>query len=242
MGKTTLATKFAKSCIVIHPNEDGVGDLKGVGQVPQDYPVFECKTWEECHQLVDHLIEHPDLFKCVTFDTANTLLQRVLFEFIQQDQFNGEWTDFQNWDKGVKRAVPEWDNFLNKLTTLRRKGVTVVLLCHCRKTDFRNPEGNNYMRYQPDLYDSSRPDGPSILAPTKRWASDIGFMDYVVEAEKGKGKGGRQRRLRFQHEAAFDAKSRLGIKESIDMGYTPDEGYKAFIAACKQATQQGKGE
>lgn len=230
VGKTTLACKIPKSCIVIHPDEDGVGDLKQAGQVPPDYPVFEVNSWRDVLGLIDELTATTP-FKAVAFDTANTLLQRLCFEHVSKEHFKGEWSDFQNWDKGVKRALPEWDILLDKLTKLRRAGVMVLLLAHCRKTDFKNPQGGNYMRFQPDLYDSFRADGPSFLLPTKRWASDIGFMDYEITEERGKAKGGRQRRLRFQHDAAFDAKNRCGIDSTIDLGFTADEAFRAFVNA-----------
>jgi hypothetical protein len=238
-GKTTLATKFPNSAIVIHPDEDGVGDLKSAGLVPEDYPVFEVTTYEKLVALLDALIADCP-FKVLSFDTANTLLQRLLLEYVNRTYFNGEWKESQNFDKGVSRAVPEWETLLNKLTQLRRKGVMVILLAHCKMVRMKNPEGNDWLRYVPDIYESDRQGGPSLLAATKRWATDIGFLDFVVEVgDKGaKGKGGRLRRIRFNHEAAFDAKNRHGIKEPIMLGFTPEEAYANFVKAFQAAKKE----
>jgi hypothetical protein len=240
-GKTTLATKFKDSAIVIHPDEDGVGDLKTAGQVAEDYPVFEVNTYDKLNKLVDEFIKDCP-FKVVSFDTANTLIQRLLFEHVSNEHFNGEWKDFQNFDKGASRALPEWEAFHTKLTQLRRKGVIVLLLAHCKMMKMKNPEGNDWLRYQPDIYESDRPNGPNLLNVTKRWATDIGFLDFVVDvADKtAKGKGGRLRRIRFNHDAAFDAKNRRGITEPVMLGFTPDEAYLKFVTAFHAAKGQAK--
>jgi hypothetical protein len=239
VGKTTLATKFPNSAIVIHPDEDGVGDLKSAGLVPEDYPVFEVNNYEKLMGFLDLMIQQCP-YRVLSFDTANTCLQRLLFEHVNRQFFNGEWKDFQNFDKGASRGMPEWETLLNKLTQLRRKGVCVILLAHAKTIRFKNPEGNDWMRYTPDIYESDRQGGPSFLNATKRWATDVGFMDFVVEVgEKGaKGKGGRLRRIRFNHDAAFDAKNRAGIKNEILLGFTPDEAYAKFVEAFHAAKKE----
>lgn len=241
VGKTTLVTKFPDSALIIHPDEDGIGDLKSAGLVPEDYPVFEVDAYSKLLGLLDELIAKCP-FKVLGFDTANTCMQRLLFEHINRECFNGEWKDFQNFDKGAARGIPEWESLLNKLTQLRRKGVCIILLAHCRMMKMKNPEGNDWLRYIPDIYESDRQGGPSFLAATKRWATDIGFMDFVIEVgEKGnKGQGGRLRRIRFNHDAAFDAKNRAGIKEDITLGFTPEEAYKNFVTAFHKAKEQTK--
>src|SRR5262245_48250960 len=120
-GKTTFATMFPDSALVIHRDENGIGDLKAAGLVSEDYPVYVADSWEGLNKLVDAFLQSC-LHKFLSFDTTNTLIQRLLFEYVNREHFQGEWKDFQNFDKGAARAMPEYETFLNKLTQLREKG------------------------------------------------------------------------------------------------------------------------
>jgi hypothetical protein len=71
-------------------------------------------------------------------------------------------------------------------------------------------------------------------------AARAGFaqLDEVITREvKGKMRGTSSgaRVIHTEWSAAFDAKNRLGLTESIDMGSRPREGYANFIAAIKAA-------
>ena len=154
--------------------------------------------------------------------------------------FGGEWGDkgFASYGKGQKVALADWRLMLGKLDSIRtRRRMSIVLLIHTKVKNFKNPEGADYDRYQPDMSEEA-------WAVADRWADITLFGNYSVTVEgvkagsigakKGKGVGGTVRLVHTQRTAAYDAKNRIGLPEEFELGDSPAEGWTNFMQAVKE--------
>jgi hypothetical protein len=121
--------------------------------------------------------------------------------------------------------------------------MSIILLCHTKVKQFKNPMGADYDRFQPDMNDKT-------WSLSHKWSDVVLFGNFDISvvgrggnevsdpSKKGKGMGGKQRMMYTVRDAAYDAKNRLGLAEEISMGSTPAEGWKNFIEEVKK----GRGE
>jgi len=151
---------------------------------------------------------------------------------------------------GGQVALADWRQFLAQLDAIRLKHkMTIVVLSHARVSTFKNPEGPDYDRFQPDVT-------PKTWSLTHKWADAVLFWNFEVQvaqvqenrkAQTKKGKLiGQNRILYTQNAGAYDAKNRLGLPLEIDMGNSPQEAWlalkTAIIAARKQPQPQPQRE
>jgi hypothetical protein len=109
------------------------------------------------------------------------------------------------WGKGYVHLFEEWRRLLGDLDNHRRAGRNVVLICHERIGKVPNPNGEDYIRYEPRLYHGNQ---ASILHPTKEWADEVLFVSYDVAASDGKAKGSGTRTIYSVETATHMAKTR----------------------------------
>lgn len=101
-----------------------------------------------------------------------------------------------------------WDVFLNLLSDLDRHvraGRNVILIAHDCIKNVPNPEGDDWIRYEPRLQDN---DKASIKLRVKEWADHVLFFGYDVIAEDGKAKGSGTRTIYSAERPHCMAKSR----------------------------------
>lgn len=241
-GKTSFGAAFKDSCMVYGPGEKGIEDLINAGKVPEDYPAYPVESWDDLKKTCEALATEDHPHKRVFFDSTSEF-QRLLFEHIVDNQFNGSQKTFDAYGAGYKAAEPEWCNWLTSLEALRDKGISPFLLGHARAVTFADPQREAYQQWQPDLQDS---DKVSIYRATLKIVSELGFLDYETHikesAEDRKGvnnkgaraAGGSYRNIQFTRCAAYEAKTKLGLT-TVSLGDNPEEGYQNFLTACKEA-------
>ena len=236
-GKTTFGAHFPKPIFVQTRQETGLETLIDNGQLPE-VPHFpgEAGNWVELLGMIDALIEDPHEYKTFVMDTLNGA-ERLCHEHVCTRDFDGIWTDkgFMGYQRGFEVALADWREFLSKLDHLRTdRRMTVVLLCHTKVGTFKNPEGPDYDRYQPDC-------NAKTWSLTHKWADVVLFGNYEVfvqggtvgdKAKKGKA-AGQQRMLYTERHASYDAKNRLGLPSEIEMGSSPQEAFKNFTDAIR---------
>lgn len=233
IGKSTLAGNVPG--IVVQPfgREDTWSLLKQAGAVPLDLPVLPRATkWLDLMINLSALAteEHP--YKGIAIDTA-TCAESLCHEHVTDSQFGGSWDSFMAYHKGYEIAAnSEWTDLLDKLDALRDRGMSIVILGHTKIAAFKNPEGEDYDRFQPDLHKKT-------AAALTRWSDAVLFANYYTEVEDGKGKGGKSRVLYTEYSPAFDAKNRLGLPPEIDMGNSGAEAWTNLRNAIKEARNHG---
>jgi AAA domain len=177
-------------------------------------------------------------------DTLNGA-EALCHQYICARDFSGEWGSkgFGSYNKGYEVSLPEWGAFLQRLDRLRlERKMTIFLLCHTKVKPFKNPEGPDYDRYQPDVHEKT-------WGLSHKWSDCVLFGNFEItvqvdkaDAKKGKGTGGAFRLMFTERHAAYDAKNRLGLPGEIEMGGSPAEAWANFMAAVKAGRELPKTE
>lgn len=247
-GKTTFGAHFPKPLFIQTRQETGLETLIDAGRLGEIPHFPECMDWPTLLGSIDALTEEAHEYKTFVLDTLNGA-ERLCHEHVCTRDFGGEWGDkgFASYGKGTLVSLGDWREFLGKLDRLRfEKRMTVVLLCHTKVATFKNPEGPDFDRYQPDC-------SKETWSLTHKWSDVVLFGNYEVivaggtlgdaskAGRKGKAAGQRQSRMLYtERHASYDAKNRLGLPEEIEMGSTPSEAWANFAAAVKAGRDKGE--
>lgn len=241
-GKTSFGAHWPKPVFIQTGAETGLETLIDAGRLPEVAHFPAVQSWEELLQAVEALAteEHP--YRTAVIDTLNGA-ESLCHNFICHRDFADEWGNkgFGSYNKGYEVALPEWSRLLvafDRLRTDRR--MTVLLLCHTKVKAFKNPEGPDYDRYQPDVHEKT-------WSLTHKWADCVLFGNFETtvrpekdEVRKGKAVGGSYRLLYTERHASFDAKNRLGLPGEIEMGESAADAWANFSSAIKTARTAGK--
>jgi hypothetical protein len=109
--------------------------------------------------------------------------------------------------KGYQHVYETFLCLLGDLDMHVRAGRNVVMVCHDCTTTVPNPQGDDYLRYEPRLQSPASGKG-SIRLRVREWADHLLFIGYDIAAEDGKGQMSGSRTI-YPNETAFCmAKSR----------------------------------
>lgn len=214
--------------------ETGLLTLIDNKQIP-DTPHFpETMEWNDALSQIEWLTTGDHDRKTLVIDTLNGL-ERLNHEFICQRDFGNVWTakGFANYQQGFDIALSEWRILLSALDRLREtRLMSIICLCHTKVAPFKNPEGPDYDRFQPDLHHK----GWGLI---HKWADFVGFINFETFTEKDgsrvKGKGGQQRIMYTERHAAYDAKNRLGLPAEIVLADSAESSWNTLYNAMKEA-------
>jgi hypothetical protein len=247
-GKTSLAAKFPRPVFLQSRGETGLQTLIDARQLP-DTPHFpEIMDWETVLGSVEALTTGEHQYKTAVIDALNGV-ERLCHEYVCHRDFSDDWGDkgFASYQKGPEVALADWRLLLGALDRLREmRKMTVVCICHTKVVAFRNPEGADFDRYQPDL-------DKRTWSITHKWADNVLFGNFETAVtavkenkktgeQKGKGVGGQQRVIYTQRHAAYDAKNRIGLPEEIVIPDSVDEAWASFSGAVKAAREGNNGQ
>lgn len=243
-GKTSFAAQIPGVLFLQTRSETGLETLIDAGQLPEIPHLPEINTFPELIATIDMLTNEEHPYKYLALDVVNGA-ERLCHEEVCRRDFNNDWTDkgFMGYMRGFEIALADWTDFLVRLDALRfKRRMGIMLLCHTKITTFKNPEGPDYDRYQPDMH-------PKTWSLTNKWADVILFGNFETavaggtvgegtkQGRKGKGTGGSFRMLYTERCAAYDAKNRLGLPPEVEMGNSPIEAwanFKTVVAGARQ--------
>jgi hypothetical protein len=186
-------------------------------------------SWTEVFDALKVLAteEHP--YKTLAIDTLDWL-EPLCWDFIcTRDSVEN--IEAYGYGKGYVAALDEWRRLLASFERLRAKGMHVVLLAHSWIKPFKNPEGDDFDRYELKLHAKA---GGLI----KEWSDVVLFANYETFAEKDKrtkrvkGVSTGARMLYTTRTAAFDAKNRFDLPESMPLDW---EDFFAAVQAHRPA-------
>lgn len=222
IGKSSFAAQFPRPAFI--DIEDGTRELD-VARVP---PPDGGWTWEtvletvRLHETADHDRQ------TLVLDTVDEL-QALLWNYLCVRDTKKSIEDY-GYGKGYQAALDEWRVLLAALERLKRiRKMHVVMLAHCQIRTFKNPEGEDYDRYQSSLNDKA-----SGLFKSR--ADVVLFANYETFAhkndanskvEKAKGTMTGRRLIFTRRAAAFDAKNRHELPEEMELDGA------AFLAAVR---------
>jgi hypothetical protein len=217
--------------------ETGLLTLVENGLLPETPHLPMVNTWPDLIESVKALIEQEHGFKTLVIDTMNGA-ERLCHEHVCKRDFGGDWGEkgFISYMRGFEISLGDWREFLDLLDQLRlKRGVRPLLLIHTKVVAFKNPIGPDFDKYQPDMNNKT-------WALTAKWLDAILFgnfepplLDEKVSSKKTKALTGMTRKLYSEGQGGWDAKNRFGLPPEIEMGDSPQEAYKAFMTAVKEA-------
>lgn len=203
IGKTSLAAQFEDAYLLMF--EPGAKALS----------VFcsTIRTWKEMLGYVS-LIEKSKRFKTIVIDPADIAF-KVCQKYVCQKMAIEHPSD-EDWGKGWNAVKDEFERIVLRLVNTGRG---VIFISHETDREIKRRNGSSSHRIQPSLPKQAR----DILEPLV----DI-WMYYEYDSE---GK----RTLHVTGDDMISAGHRLrhrfvGISE-IDMGSSPEEGYRNFVKA-----------
>lgn len=246
LGKTSFAAQCPGVLFVQTRGETGLETLIDANQLKPTPHLPAVSTFPELLETIDMLAaeEHP--YKALALDVVNGA-ERLCHEEVCRREFNSDWGErgFIGYQRGFDVALADWTDFLSRLDRLRaERKMAIMLLCHTKVGTFKNPEGPDFDRYQPDM-------NPKTWALTSKWADIILFGNFETVVQGGtigegtkqgrKGKGaGSIRMLYTQRSAAYDAKNRIGLASEIEMGGSPEQAWANFRQAVAEGRNSGK--
>jgi hypothetical protein len=137
--------------------------------------------------------------------------------------------------KGYVAAFDEWRVLVAALEVMRRqRRMNVVMLAHSQVKTFKNPEGEDYDRYSLKVHEKAA----GLL---KEWSDAVLFTNYetqvLKDGNRAKGYGGGSRVIHAERRAAYDAKNRYGLPESLPLAW--DDFYAAVEAGRSEGAVEG---
>jgi hypothetical protein len=129
----------------------------------------------------------------------------------QQGKQVKRWSD-HGWN-GTRMIYDEFVKLWADFQTHVRAGRNIILVCHDEVTKYINPQGENYPRSEPRLLND---DKGNVRMWAKEQCSEVLFVSYDVEVQKGKGKGSATRSIWPIELPHCLAKNRCGLTDRID--------------------------
>ena len=129
--------------------------------------------------------------------------------------------------KGFQFVLETFWLLLADLDAHRRAGRNVILVCHATTSMAPNPEGEDYLRYEPDLHQP--PKTGRIRDAVKNWCDHMLFISYDKVVQDGKAVGAGTRTIYPQEMPWFWAKSRT-LADPIPYEKGSDEVWKQLFA------------
>lgn len=220
VGKSTFAAN-APSPIFLAA-EDGTAQLD-VARFP------EPKSWGDVLDALDELMVGEHDFKTVVVDTLDWL-EPLCWDHIVTKANSPKIKSVEDFGfgKGYVAALDAWRVLLSRFEQLRlKRGMHVVFLAHSWIKTFKNPEDEDYDRYELKLHAKAG----GLL---KEWCDAVLFTRYETftntdeKTKRTRGVSTGARVIHTQRTAAWDAKNRYDLPETLPLDWS------AFAEAVKR--------
>jgi hypothetical protein len=221
VGKTTFGAN-APSPIFIGA-EEGFGRLN-VSRFPQP------ESFPQIREAIATLRTETHGFETLVIDTLDWC-EPMIWRFICARDNKKDVEDY-GYGKGYVAALDEWRVLISDLEQLRAaKRMQVVLLAHSWIKPFKNPEGDDFDRYEMKIH-------AKAAGLLKEWSDVVLFANHETFAHKDdrtkrvRGVSTGARVCHTTRSAAFDAKNRFDLPEQFPLDW-------AEYAAALKAGQPG---
>lgn len=221
IGKSTFGASAPAPAFI--GAEDGTAHLDVKRLCPLDAegrPL--AMTWQDILDAVRVLTEDRHDYRTVVLDTVDWA-EPLLWQHICERDSVGSIEDY-GYGKGYTAALDEWRVFLAALEVLRaRRRMHIVLLAHSWIRPFKNPEGEDFDRYEMKIH-------LKAAGLLKEWSDCVLFANYETHAVKDtktkrvRGVDTGARMLYTQRRAAYDAKNRYDLPEKLPLSWPEFEG------------------
>lgn len=220
VGKTSWAGG-APDTIVI-PTEDGSEEIESISRLPV------ARSYGDMIDALDLLAKEKHSYRTVAIDTLDELETHVHAQTCATKPMKGggraSSIEDYGYGDGPKFALGPWREILVRLDRLRDRGMHIILIAHAFVKEFKNPEGDNYERYEVKV-------DKHASALVQNWADVVLYATHEVvthkaEAKaKAKGISTGNRIVHTVQSAAFDAKNRYSLPATLPLSWA------AFVEA-----------
>lgn len=225
VGKSTFGA-CAPSPIFLAA-EDGTAHLD-VARFPEPH------TWSDALEAVDVLTKEAHDYKTLVIDTLDWL-EPMCWAHVIGSANNPKITSIEDFGfgKGYTAALDSWRVLLAALDRMRNtRGMNVIMLAHSWTKTFKNPEDDDYDRYEMKL-------NAKASGVLREWCDDVLFArhdEMAARDDKTKRVRGVSTGARVMHTtrtAAYDAKNRHDLPPVMPLSW---EDYEAAVLARKPAS------
>jgi hypothetical protein len=165
--------------------------------------------------------EHP--YKTLVIDTADWLEPIIHKHVLDEDNRGKDASkaspdiDSMGFGRGYNLALTQWRKLITYFERLGDvKGMHVLILAHTQIKSFKNPEGEDYDRYEMKLHHKAS----GLL---QEWADDVLFTNYETFTNEKKGRvrgiSSGARIIHTTRTAAFDAKNRHNLPNELPLSW-----------------------
>ena len=249
VGKTTLAAHSPSPIFI--DIEDGSSELDVDRYVFENGRVVP-DTYPEILDAIADLAANDHDYKTLVIDSLDRL-ETLIWEHVRKRD-SGVKSELNKtgrqlisiesygYGKGYNVALDEFRKLLGQLQRLLdRKGMNIIFIGHAHVKMFKNPSGDDYDRYWLRAH-------PGIAGQTKEWTDVVGFCHFEEFTSKVEGSDKRAqvgfstgvRLVKFEREAAFDAKSRIALPRQIEL--VADDPWAPLQAAMDAGQKLGPKE
>jgi len=209
IGKTSFGASMPDPIFV--DAESGSGQLETARfPTPQNF----ADVLDAIRELRDGKHE----YKTAVFDTVDWIEALIWRHICARDRMND--VEEYGFGKGFNVALEEWRRFIRDLEMLeRQRGMNVLLLGHSHVKTFKNPEGEDFDRYEPQVH-------AKAAGVLKQWPRAVLFAHYEQYAEKqsryqlkAKGVATGERLVFTNRTAAYDAKNRYDLPAQLPLSW-----------------------
>lgn len=226
-----VSGKIAKPISVVCYGPEGVGKSSFAAGAPR--PIFvggedgtarlnvkrfpAPQTWEDVLDAPRVLMRETHDYQTLALDTLDWL-EPMLWKFIcERDGYPN--IEAYGYGKGYQAALDEWRVLLSALEQLMyAKRMNIVLLAHSHIKPFKNPQGEDFDRYELKFHTKA-------AGLVKEWAEAVLFANWETFAKEDKrtkrvkGVSSGARLLYTERTAAYDAKNRYSLPEELPLSW-----------------------
>ena len=176
----------------------------------------EPESWADVRAAVATLRTEPHDYKTFVVDTLDWIEPLCWAHVCKQ----GKRTSIEDFGfgKGYVAALDEWRAFVADLDRLRaERKMQIILLAHAIVRTFKNPDGEDFDRYNLKIHEKA-------AGLFKEWSDVVLFANHetytskINGREKGISTGARV--MHTERRAAFDAKNRYNMPDTLPLSYT----------------------
>lgn len=218
VGKSSWAAQAPGA--VFLPTEDGLADID-CASLPL------ATSYADIMSGMGSLYTEAHEYKTLVIDSLDWLEQLVWAEVCRTRRIQS--IEDVGYGKGYVLAVDLWRKVLEGLSALRAdRGMMIVLIAHAKIESFKNPEGDDFDRYQPRLHKFA-------AAVLQEWCDEVIFATYQTYTKAqptgfgqvtAKGVGSGARIMRTTERPAHMAKNRLGLPDELPFSWA---AYAQFL-------------
>lgn len=199
IGKTTLAAT-APGPVAFFDLDDSLPRLKTqLADSPEKLdlrPVSGIRTWQQIRDALH--AEGWDQIKTIVIDSATRAeelaVEHTLATVPHEKGQRVQRIEDYGFGKGYSHVYDTFLTLLGDLDQHTRAGRHVILICHDCTASVPNPDGEDWIRYEPRLQ-SPASGKSSIRLRVREWADHVLFVGYDIAVKDGKGSGSGSRTI-----------------------------------------------